>query len=377
MKYSRRIKEFQYIEHYRAQVNQSYAKLPNKVELTKEQVQEIQDFYRPLLGYEVPTDWHRYFYSRTGVFSKYFVPTGVYRLEVIGRLNNVRFSVPYSDKNMQDILLPEVNQPHIYLKNRNGYFFVDDKPVELEEAVRACADLGEVIIKPALTSHGDGVQKITIANARVEESGDSLEELFVKYRRNYLIQDVVRQHAGMAALNGSSVNTIRAVTYRSAAGVEVLYTVARIGREGKVIDNESAGGLSVRIEGNGTLARYAYGAPGQDKIEKTDSGIVMEGYQVPSYDKAMEMVREQHKLLPFHNVIGWDICIGKDGEPVLLEWNTAPELSQSAYGPAFGSNVERILNDAMRRQNTRNLKPISFNGAMNFFARKIVKGSLY
>ena len=58
------IQENLFIEKYLKQVNASYQKLPHKVDLTKEQEQEIQDFYVPLVGYKVPTDWHRYFYAR-------------------------------------------------------------------------------------------------------------------------------------------------------------------------------------------------------------------------------------------------------------------------------------------------------------------------
>ena len=104
---------------------------------------------------------------------------------------------------------------------------------------------------------------------------------------------------------------------------------------------------------DGTLCKFAYGAPGQDKIELTDSGIKLEGYQVPSFDKAIAIVKEQHLNLPFQDLVGWDICIDDQGEPVMLEWNTTPELSQSAVGPAFGDYTEMVVKDAMSRPNSR------------------------
>ena len=63
-----------YIEKYRKKINDSYQKLPNKVQLTKAQEAEIQNYWKDLLGYKIPTDWHRYFYARTGVFSKKYIP---------------------------------------------------------------------------------------------------------------------------------------------------------------------------------------------------------------------------------------------------------------------------------------------------------------
>ena len=124
-----RIKRDLYIEKYRKKISNGYQQLPNKVPLTKTQQKDIQQYWKGLLGYEIPLDWHQYFYARTGLFSTKYVPTGIYRLEVVGRLNKLSFCFPYSDKNMLDVLFPTVNQSHIYLKNRNGYYFIEGKPV--------------------------------------------------------------------------------------------------------------------------------------------------------------------------------------------------------------------------------------------------------
>lgn len=353
MSFLKKIQNSLFVEKYIKQVNESYKKLPCKVELTKTQEQEIQDFYMPLVGYKVPTDWHRYFYSRTGLFSVKYIPTSLYRLELTGRLNQLPWCVPFSDKNLNDIVLPSMKQPHTYLKNRNGYFYVENKAVSLDEAVSKCGDVGDVIIKPTLSSHGSGVKKLHIQNGIVDDKGTRLKDLLVIYDKNFLIQDLVKQHHAMAALNPDSINTIRIVTYRRAMDVFVLYAAIRIGRRGQQVDNESAGGISTKINLDGTLCKWAYGAPGQDKIELTDSGVKLEGYQVPSFEKAIVMVKEQHLNLPFQDLVGWDICIVEEGEPVMLEWNTTPELSQSAVGPAFGEYTEMVIGDAMSRPNSR------------------------
>ena len=374
MKFKTKIQNSLFVEKYIKQVNESYKKLPHKVELTKAQEQEIQDFYVPLVGYKVPTDWHRYFYARTGLFSVKYIPTSLYRLELTGRLNQLPWCVPFSDKNLNDILLPDMKQPHIYLKNRNGYFFFENKPVGLEDAVRLGANMGDVIVKPTLSSHGNGVKKLHIENGIVDKDGTQLKDLLLKYGKNYLIQDIVRQHPDMNALNPDSINTIRIVTYRKGMNVRILYGAIRIGRKGQAIDNESAGGISAKINMDGSLAKYAYGAPGQDKIEVTDSGVRLEGYKVPSYEKSIELVKEQHLNLPFQDLVGWDICIDDAGEPELLEWNTTPELSQSAVGPAFGEYTEEIVKEAMSRPNSRlkdptyrMLEPVYFKDMLHFF----------
>ena len=373
----KKIQKSLFIEKYIKQINNSYQKLQHKVELTKEQEQEIQDYWKSLVGYKIPTDWHRYFYARTGLYSVKYIPTSLYRLELTGRLNQLPWCVPFSDKNLNDIVLPDMNQPHTYLKNRNGYYYVENKAVSLDDAVLKCSDIGDVIIKPTLSSHGNGVKKLHIVNGVVDDKGTKLKDLLVKYGKNYLIQDLVKQHPNMNALNPDSINTIRIVTYRKGMEVYVLYAAIRIGRKGQAIDNESAGGISTKINMDGTLCKFAYGAPGQDKIELTDSGVKLEGYQVPSFEKAMAVVKEQHLNLPFQDLVGWDICIDEKGDPVMLEWNTTPELSQSAVGPAFGDYTEMVVKDAMSRPNSRfgdptyrQLQPVYFKDVMHYYFHK-------
>lgn len=378
MRVTKKIQKDLFIEKYIRQINNSYQKLPHKVELTKEQEQEIQDYWKSLVGYKIPTDWHRYFYARTGLYSVKYIPTSLYRLELTGRLNQLPWCVPFSDKNLNDIVLPTMKQPHTYLKNRNGYFYVENKAVSLDEAVSKCGNVGDVIIKPTLSSHGSGVKKLHIQNGIVDDKGTKLKDLLVKYGKDFLIQDLVKQHTAMNALNPDSINTIRIVTYRKGMDVFVLYAAIRIGRKGQAIDNESAGGISTKINTDGTLCKWAYGAPGQDKIELTDSGIKLEGYQVPSFEKAVDVVKEQHLNLPFQDLVGWDICIDADGEPVMLEWNTTPELSQSAVGPAFGDYTEMVIKDAMGRPNSRvgdptyrMLGPINIKTIIRYYQHKL------
>ena len=332
-------------------IRNSYSKLKTQKKLSNEQIKEIQDYYKALLGHEVPIEWHQYFYSRTGNYSKLYIPTSEYKHQIIGRLNVYPLHLAYNDKNMTDVTLPHTHQPKIYVKNMGGYFYAEGQPITKEEAIHLCRDLGDVIIKPSLTGRGNGVRKIHIEDGIVDNK-QALEELFHEYFADYLVQQVIVQHPDMKALNSSSVNTIRIVTYRTGMEVKTVYTVIRIGRRGMNIDNESAGGISAIIHPDGSIGKYAYGAPGVDNVEFTDTGIKLDGYKVPSYNKAIEMVKQSHMQLPYFNMIGWDIAIEEDGSPVMIELNLNPDLSQSANGPAFGEYTEMILKDAMSRRNT-------------------------
>ena len=47
------------------------------------------------------------------------------------------------------------------------------------------------------------------------------------------------------------------------------------------------------------------------------------------------------------------MSVDTEGKPTLIEWNSAPQLSQVGHGPAFGDLTEEILDEAMHRGNSR------------------------
>ncbi|MCR5657842.1 MAG: hypothetical protein K6G25_00780 [Bacteroidales bacterium] len=331
----------------------SMKNLPAEKKLTREQKKEIQDFYKGLIGKEIPLYSHEYFYSRTGIYSKEYIPRSLYYVELQPKACMVPYRDAYANKNMADILLPDVKHAHTILKRMNGYFYYENKPVTKEEAIKACSNLSNAIIKPVLESSGKGVQGLEVSNGRTSIEGLSIEQLFDKYGDNFQIQEKLKQHAKMNELNATSVNTLRILTYRSGMEILLIYSVVRIGRQGQVIDNQNAGGMSTIIGEDGRLGKYAFSGYTGERVEKTDSGTVLEGFEIPSYAKAIETVKRLHYELPFFNLIGWDIAIDEVGDPVLIEWNSNPGLSQSAFGPGFGKYTERIIRELWPRKNTR------------------------
>ena len=333
-------------------ITRNFKDLENHRKLSHKQKREVQDFYINMIGRRVPLYCHEYFYSRTGHFAKEYVPNNFYHCELVPRANIHRLQGALGDKNMCDYLLPGENIVHSILKNMNGYYYYEGRPVSEEEAVNLCQNMDKVIIKPSRESKGKGVQLITVKNGISNVEGKSIRDLFKEYKKDFLIQECVKQHQKMAALNPTSVNTMRILSYRSGMEVLIIYSVVRIGRSGSVVDNQCKGGISTTIDQNGKLGKSAFGGYSTDNIVMTDSGITLDGYQLPSYDKAIEMVKRLHLKLPFFDIVGWDVAIQEDGEPVLIEFNSNPGLSQSAFGSGMGEYTERIIRELWSRPNT-------------------------
>lgn len=347
-KYNRR----QFAHEITKKITDNYKLLKVKRKLTKEQKKEVDDFYVSMIGKKVPLYCHEYFYSRTGVFSKEYIPKDFYTMEILQKANVHPFMPAYNDKNLYDILFHGENVVHTILKNMNGYYYYEGRPVSEEEAVSLCQNMQNVIIKPAMDMHGKGVKLISVIDGKTNVDGKTIGELFEDYNHNFLIQERVKQHRGLAALNPTSVNTMRILSYRSGMEVLIVYSVIRIGRSGQVIDNQCAGGISTTITNEGKLGKAAFGGYSEDNVLATDTGITLEGYQLPCFDRAIEMVKRLHLKLPYFNIVGWDISIEENGEPILIEFNTQPGLSQSAFCSGMGENTERIIRELWPRNNT-------------------------
>ena len=347
-----KINKWRELAKWRVRITKNFKDLEHRRKLTSAQKKEVQDFYKSMIGRKVPLYCHEYFYSRTGVFNKEYVPNNLYHVDLVPRANVHQRQGPFGDKNMCDYFFPGENIVHSILKNMNGYYYYEGRPVSEEDAIALCQNLDQVIIKPSMKSEGKGVLLFSSKNGITDCEGKPIAQLFKEYKKDFLIQERVKQHAEMAALNPSSVNTMRILSYRSGMEVLIIYSVVRIGRSGSVVDNQCAGGISTTITKDGKLGKEAFGGFSKDNIVTTDTGIVLEGYQLPSYDKAIEMVKRLHLRLPFFNLVGWDIAIQENGDPVLIEFNTNPGLSQSAFKSGMGDYTERIIRELWPRPNT-------------------------
>lgn len=323
--------------------------------LTKGQETDAKAFFKKYIGRDIPTYWHQYIYSRNGLWSEKYIPASIYNSEIIWRLNKFHFRHAYTDKGFYDTLFHDINRPRTIVKNVNGYYYDDQLPLTESEAIERCSNLREAIIKPTLGgTWGEGVRLIRSTDGTITNMNSSVKDLFASYKQSFIIQERLEQHADMAKLNPTSLNTIRVMSYRRENEIIIIYAIVRIGRNGQVIDNETAGGIKADIDlQTGRIKGCAIGSPKESLMPVTDVGTPTDGYQIPCFDKILETVKKMHHRLPYFDLVGWDMSVDKNGNPTLIEWNRAAELSQVAHGPAFGDMTEEILTNAMRRENSR------------------------
>lgn len=312
--------------------------------LTRMQKKEIKEYYLKHLNNKVTTKYHEYYSSLNGIYSSQYIPHGIYYNKIIPALYDLKLTSTYDDKNFTSKLFPQVCQPNCIIKNINGYYYKDDKPISKKEALEICNDLPDVIIKPTLyTSGGHGVRKISVKDGI--SNGVYIEDIFDEYKKNFVVQNIVEQHEDLAKLNPSSLQTMRVVTYRRNDEVVLISALLRIGRKGAYVDNGTAGGFCCGIDLEGKLKKYGYTFNPTTKVSKTDNGIKLESYCVPHYKNVIELAKKLHWELPHLLMVGWDFTIDKYGKVILVELNPTFGINilQLTNGPAFGIYTEEIF----------------------------------
>ena len=185
----------------------------------------------------------------------------------------------------------------------------------------------QIIVKPSNLSGGTGVRKILYSDV-------TDMKVFCETARKecWLLEEFVKQHPGLSAINPASVNTMRINTVMDREGVRhVLHAALRMGRGQSIIDNLSGGGIVAQIDlHSGILSTLAIGKDLQYHIKHPTSGVVLPGFQIPHWKVAKEMVLQAAKLVPQTRWIAWDVAVVEDG-PIVIEGNaTGPghELMQ-------------------------------------------------
>lgn len=151
----------------------------------------------------------------------------------------------------------------------------------------------------------------------------TVPELAERLTDRYLLQQRIIQHDTMRALHPSSVNTVRLITFATPSSVELFAAALRVGTHGKSVDNWAAGGLIVSIDPQrGELRGEGFYKPGYGgrAWRHPDSGIEFQGFKIPYFFEAIELVTRLHGYLRDIHSIGWDVAITPEG-PTIIEGN--------------------------------------------------------
>lgn len=244
--------------------------------------------------------------------------------EIIRKYNNKEKSDLFDDKiKFNDLFKKFLRRDYIYLDGNNEKDFI--KFIGKEKTV---------IAKPVDGEGGHGVEKFIITK---ENAKEMYNELIDNNQR--LVEEVIIQHKDMNKIYDKSVNTLRMFTFVKDGKAYFLQAILKFGN-GSVCDNFSSGGMYTFTDDNGVVVAPAIDQADNYFDEHPISKQKIMGFQVPLFDKAVELVKEAALVVPDMAYVGWDVAIGEK-DAVLVEGNWFPGVFQMK--PSFKKDKSGIL----------------------------------
>lgn len=289
---------------------------------------------------------------------KYYIPDSFFYAFVDFYYSNPVRSSSVDDKNLYDLLFNDVKTPEVIARKVDGNFMTKDyEPLSYIELLNILKAQDGFVVKKATSSWGGhGVKFFEGEDWTVEELNAYMYDRNTdNYRGSnpfsqYVIQKCIKQHESLAALNSSSVNTVRVLTLVRNGEVHALSSVLRIGINGSRVDNCSSGGIVVGINEDGTLKGVAYDGNANKYTEHPQSGS-FNGKTVPSFFAIVAAAKKQAmKLSGISKMISWDFAVDESGEPVLIEMNInygELDFHQLCNGPILGSQTKEIVKEVI------------------------------
>lgn len=238
-------------------------------------------------------------------------------------------------------VLNDKRQLNTALQNYLGRRWLDLSTATEEQFRELLFAAGTVMLKPNDGAGGHGIFCLT---REAYEQGFCIDEY-----RNYIAEELLVQHPAMAALNPTSVNSIRVMTFCG----EIISGALKVGRGGSVVDNMSSGGMCGNIDLQSGIADSRFCDEELDEyLFHPESGAQLIGVQVPRWDEVKRVIGEAAKLFPEVQYIGWDCAVLPDGVAI-IEANEAPghDLScQSTVQRGLYEEIRTIERERKRRR---------------------------
>lgn len=207
--------------------------------------------------------------------------------------------------------------------------WLDTRSSSLEQIDAFISRNKRVIAKPFNGTEGNG---IFIVDDNSSQDKTKIFDL-INNGHHHVLEEVVKNHPAINALNPHALNTLRIVTILDEKNkVHILCTVLRIGVSGSIIDNLSQGGIVCPIDATaGTICKNGIDLWGKEYTCHPESKISLLGYQIPLWEEVLNVINQAASIVQEVKYVGWDIAITDKDSIEIIEANPNPgvQLLQS------------------------------------------------
>lgn len=250
-----------------------------------------------------------------------FITEGI-RLSYYPRMNLAKNTETFENKYLAYKKFGDLyKRDMLYIRKKR-----DETAPPTDEALAQLESFGkkhaEYIVKPVYAAFGKGVHKDSLANH------ESLEQAYEEYAHSgAVLEELICQAGDMARLHPHSVNTLRVPTVLLESGeVRLFHPTLRVGKCDSVVDNFSAGGISALIDPDtGLICSDGADKKGVRYTEHPDTHVQFKGFQIPEWDKAVEMVKAAALVVEGNHYCGWDLAYSDKGW-CMVEANSTAQM---------------------------------------------------
>ena len=307
--------------------------------LTKEEKAKIKEIWGEWGG---EYDSYGFYKKFCGSLDPYLVPDDYY--DFAEHVFNLRWAAFFlQHKCLLKYILPKQNRAEVIVQKIDGHFVLEDNTeISKQEAIERLTQQPVFVAKIARgTGGGNGVRKIVMDE--IQDKDGFLEELLSPIDIEF--EKVVQQNSFLSQFNPDSVNTIRFITLNINERCTVLSAFLRMGSRGSFVDNLSGGdGVLVGVNQEGRLNDFGVDKH-FNKNYQAPTGVALKGMCIPEYARIKQQIIEFHKKIPFANLIGWDVALDREMNPVIIEINLDTaliEAHQVFNGPVFGERIDEV-----------------------------------
>src|SRR5699024_860783 len=310
-------------------------------------LKEIKRYWK-LYDFKINTSWHEAYISVNNKYDVRYIPEYIYYQKIEPVLNDQRFLLAYTDKNIYSQILKGIKLPETIIKNINdNYFDENDVSINANEVKNLILNSeDELIIKPSIATYGGknvGLIKIKNSKIYLNDKKITFNNLIKMYKTNFCIQKLVKQYHILNDVHPYSLNKICIMTYRDKTSIKTLASVIRFGNKKSIVDN---GGISCGVDNLGNLNSVCIDKSGKKYKKHPYTNVDLAGIKIPQYEKVHELLKKAHKQLYYFDLVSWDVAINQKGEPIIIEFNVGGQeinFHQFNNGPLFGNQNEEVL----------------------------------
>lgn len=327
--------------------------LDTDIDLTEEQIKQVKEYWKKYeFALEPPLECFKTYFNRTGIFDPRFITYRFRKMfEPYFAPDNYRYAL--QDKAYLPKIFSKGRQPMAIIRKSNGIILDGDyNKISKEEATKICYDFistGKEMVIKANASSGGGNTLVFVKDKTLKE----VEKILTTYRSDYTVQESVIQHPTLAALNQSTVNTIRLTTFLLNGEVVPLGALIKIGNANVRVDGYKHDGrmMGIDMETGRTLNWILDSKYNRDSVLPSGVDVSDNGIEIPFFKDLVKMAINCHYEVSKIRMIGWDIAVDENG-PIIIEANFSNDfrMHQLLTGPLFGQYTEKILDEFLLKK---------------------------